>query len=71
MKPTQQDIDEFYYNMGHTHTGSRDWMFCHICNPLLPRPKPIGYVYDCKECSNQFFSEKKLKKKKQFCKNCK
>ena len=71
MKPTQQDIDEFYSNMGHVHTGSTDWRHCHICNPLLPKPKPIAYIYDCIQCNEQFLSKKKRKKKKRVCKNCK
>ena len=71
MKPTQQDIDRFYYNMGHVHIGSRDMMFCDICNPLLPKPKPIAYIYNCKKCGRQYLAKGETKKKKRICKYCK
>ena len=54
----------------HTHTGSLDWMECHICNPNI-KPKVIAYGLVCKKCNEVFTSRKKLKKKKQICKNCK
>lgn len=71
LKEKQQEVNEYYANTGHIHTGSRDWMFCHTCNPLLPKPKPIGYIYNCNKCGEQFMVKKFKKKKKRLCKNCK
>ena len=71
MKQKQKRVDDYYANMGHVHTGSLDHLSCLICNPNLPRPKPVGYIYDCRKCGEQFLVHKSKKKKKQLCKNCK
>ena len=55
----------------HVHTGSLDWKRCYLCNPDLPEPEPIVYIYTCIKCGRQFLTHKYKKEKKRICKNCK
>lgn len=70
LKQKQQEVDEYYAHMGHTHIGSLDWINCPSCNPSI-KPNIIAYVYDCIKCNEQFVTKKYRKKKKRLCKNCK